>query len=398
LLELNELAVDEPNSFVDGPFGSDMKTSDYVDAGVPLIRIQNVRPNQFLSKEIRYISEAKARQLARHEYRPGDLVITKLGEPCGVACVVPESAGTGVIVADIVRFRGDKRRVDHRYLSHYINSPTAASWVAREAKGTTRQRVNLSNFRRLPVPLPSLPEQRRIAEVLDKADALRAKRRAALAQLDTLTQSIFLDMFGDPATNPKGWPIKQLAELVRGDDTINYGVVQPGDETEGGVPLVRVGDLVEGKVRRSGLKRIAPSIEAAYRRSRLRGDEILISCVGSIGVVALADESVKGFNIARAVARIPLADTMNRLFVAAYLVTDHVQRYFVNELRTVSQPTLNIKQISETAIVTPPIEMQLEFARRVSAVQKLGAAHRQFLAEMDALFGSLQHRVFGGAL
>ena len=57
------------------------------------------------------------------------------------------------------------------------------------------------------LPLPPLPEQRRIAEILDKADALRAKRRAALAQLDTLTQSIFLDMFGDPATNPKGWPV-----------------------------------------------------------------------------------------------------------------------------------------------------------------------------------------------
>ena len=134
---------------------------------------------------------------------------------------------------------------------------------------------------KLEIPLPPLAEQRRIAEILDKADALRAKRRAALAQLDTLTQSIFLDMFGDPATNPKGWSITPLACLVRDDDTINYGVVQPGDDIEEGVPLIRVSDLVGGKVNRSGLKRIASSIEAAYKRSRLRGDEILISCVGS---------------------------------------------------------------------------------------------------------------------
>src|SRR5262245_29163243 len=90
---LEDLAAPEPNSFVDGPFGSNLKTSDYVEMGVPLIRIQNVKPNQFLSKELRYISETKARQLARHDYRPGDLIITKLGEPCGVACLVPEEAG-----------------------------------------------------------------------------------------------------------------------------------------------------------------------------------------------------------------------------------------------------------------------------------------------------------------
>ena len=174
--------------------------------------------------------------------------------------------------------------------------------------------------------------------------------------------------------------------------------MQPGDDLDEGVPLVRVGDLIEGEVRHSELKRIAPSIEAAYKRSRLRGDEILVSCVGSIGVVALANESVKGFNIARAVARIPLAETTSRLFMAAYLSTDFVQRYFINELRTVSQPTLNIKQLSETTVVLPPIPLQREFARRVTAVEALKTAQRASLAELDALFATLQHRAFRGEL
>lgn len=130
-------------------------------------------------------------------------------------------------------------------------------------------------------------ERRRIAEILDKADGLRAMRRAALAQFDTLTQSIFLDMFGDPATNPKRFPTKPLASLVRDDDTINYGVVQPGDDLDEGIPLVRVGDLVEGKVRHSDLKRIAPSIEATYKRSRLRGDE-LVRILDTVRAMAIA--------------------------------------------------------------------------------------------------------------
>ena len=266
---------------------------------------------------------------------------------------IPHAFGFGSTEFHVVRPIPNK--LDPRFLLHFLRMPDFRAQGERRMTGSAGQRRVPADFlSTFDIPLPPLPTQRRLAEVLDRAEALRAKRRAALAQLDSLTQSLFLDLFGDPATNPKGFPKKPLASLVRDDDTINYGVVQPGDDLDEGVPLVRVGDLIEGKVRHSDLKRIAPSIEAAYKRSRLRGDEILVSCVGSIGVVALANESVKGFNIARAVARIPLAETTSRLFMAAYLSTDFVQRYFTNELRTVSQPTLNIKQIAETIVVLPP--------------------------------------------
>ena len=84
--------------------------------------------------------------------------------------------------------------------------------------------------------------------------------------------------------------------------------------------------------------------------------------------------------------------------MAAYLSTDFVQRYFTNELRTVSQPTLNIKQLAETTVVLPPIDLQREFARRATAVEKLKAAQCASLTELDALFACLQHRAFRGEL
>jgi type I restriction enzyme S subunit len=331
----------------------------------------------------------------------GDVLVAKI-TPCFengkiVQARLTQRVGFGSTEFHVVRPRANK--LDARYTLHFLRRGNVRLAGERRMTGSAGQRRVPENFlAKLEIPLPPLAEQRRIAEVLDRAEALRAKRRAALAQLDSLTQSLFLDLFGDPATNPKGFPKKRLAELVRDDDTINYGVVQPGDDLDEGVPLVRVGDLIEGKVRHSELKRIAPSIEAAYKRSRLRGDEILVSCVGSIGVVALANESVKGFNIARAVARIPLAESASRLFMAAYLSTDFVQRYFTNELRTVSQPTLNIKQLSETIVVLPPIELQREFARRVTAVETLKTTQRASLAELDALFATLQHRAFRGEL
>lgn len=287
-------------------------------------------------------------------------------------------------------------KVHAKFLYHWLRMNRA--YLESLGNGATFKEVSKAVVSRIEILLPPLAEQLRIAEVLDQAESLRAKRRAAFTQFDTLTRSIFLDLFGDPVTNQKGFPRVPLASLVRCDDTINYGVVQPGDDLDEGVPLVRVGDLRDGRVSRAALKRIAPAIEAAYKRSRLRGDEILVSCVGSVGVIALADESNKGFNIARAVARIPLAGTTDRTFMAAYLKTDFVQRFFTNELRTVSQPTLNIKQLSETTVVLPPIDLQHEFALRVATVEKLKTAHNASLTEMDALFTTLQHRAFRGEL
>ena len=291
-----------------------------------------------------------------------------------------------------------RNRVDPRYFSHYFRTTDYRRTASNLAAGANINNLKNEHLDNLLIPLPTLDEQRRIANILDQADALRAKRREALAELDCLAQSIFIEMFGDPARNPQGWPRKPLAELIAKNDSINYGVVQPGDDVDNGVPLVRVGDLIDGQVRHENLKRIAPEIERSYQRSRLKGDEILVSCVGSVGVVALASERERGFNIARAVARIRVGDEVVREFLATQLQTTAVQRYFTQELRTVSQPTLNIKQIAETQLICPPLAMQRLFADRLGAVR---ATRKRLIASSElteSMFHSLQHRAFRGEL
>ena len=108
---------------------------------------------------------------------------------------------------------------------HCINSPGVRSEIGGYVTGTTRSRISRGNLSKVEIPLPPLPEQRRIATILDQADALRAKRREALAQLGSLTQSIFIEMFGDIATNSKHWDIKTLSEVTKfenGDRSSNY--------------------------------------------------------------------------------------------------------------------------------------------------------------------------------
>ena len=345
------------------------------------------------------VADGSAIGSAKQVVEPQDVLLSKIVPHIRRTWVVGGDRGRRLIASgEWIVFRSP--RAEPGYLRQVLRSdPFHVQFMQTVAGvGGSLLRARPAQVARISIPLPPLPEQRRIAAILDQADALRAKRRQALAQLDSLTQSIFIEMFGDPSRNPKSWPETVLSKLVRENDTINYGVVQPGDALDEGIPLVRVGDLVDGEFSSTTLKRIDPIIESAYKRSRLRGDEILVSCVGSIGVTVLATPAMKGFNIARAVARIPLADRANRIFIASYLQTDAVQNYFTAELRTVTQPTLNIKQIAETKVFSPPLALQEVFATRIQAVESLKTTHRAALAESNALFASLQHRAFAGQL
>ena len=137
----------------------------------------------------------------------------------------------------------DESRVNIHFLARFL----AHRGFRDVTTGTSQPQIIRQNLVRVLVPLPPLPEQRRIAEILDKADALRAKRRAALAQLDTLTQSIFLDIFGDPISNPRGWPTVRFEQLC---ERVTVGiVVQPASYyVSEGVPALRSLNIRPGKI------------------------------------------------------------------------------------------------------------------------------------------------------
>jgi type I restriction enzyme S subunit len=326
-----------------------------------------------------------------HSYNHAEptIVIGCRGSCGGVHVTEPHSWVTGNAMAldDL-----DTEVVDLRFLVWALKTDGLKDAVT----GTSQPQITQLSLRRIHIPLPPIEEQRRIVAVLDSADAIRAKRNQAIGKLDTLSQAVFIQMFGDPSSAEGDWAI--LDELVRDGDTINYGVVQPGDQVANGRPLIRVGDLAGGRVDHSSIKYIDPAIDAKYRRSKLVGDEILISCVGSTGAVALATAAEAGWNIARAVARVPLSASVRREYVAAFLGMPFAQRYFANELRTVSQPTLNIKQIRETPVRVPSASEQDRFVGRIAHIDCLRSNYQRSLSALDSLFASLQQRAFRGEL
>lgn len=310
--------------------------------------------------------------------------------------VLPDEPG--IATTELVPLLPDPSRCDRGYLAHYLRSPRFVDWATARTAGAKMPRLNMKEFRAHKIPLPPLPEQRRIAAILDKADALRAKRREAIAKCDQLLQSVFLDMFGDPVTNPRGWRTSALAEISDAKDRINYGVVQPGEDLANGVPLVRVGDIDGGVLDTSQIKHISPDIESRYSRSRLKGNELLVSCVGSIGLVADVPEWAAGHNIARAITRVPLAVPAMRPFVRECLRTPGVQRYFSEKTRTVSQPTLNVQFVKEAPIILPPVEEISRFKSVADQVKKQRSLIGRSELGLDASFDSLQHLAFAGRL
>lgn len=202
---LGEVAASVPNAIVDGPFGSNLKQSDYVEEGVPVLQGKNITNDRFRWFDVRFISDRKAAELRRSSVRVGDILIIKIGS-IGYSAIVEDLNGFefAIIPANLAKVTPDLVKVDVVYLHRWLTSVEAKRYLNSVASKTAQPALSLGKIKSLPVPLPPLTEQKRIAGILDAADALRAKRRAALAQLDALAQSLFLDLFGDPVTNPKG--------------------------------------------------------------------------------------------------------------------------------------------------------------------------------------------------
>ena len=151
----SEFVVDPKSDIVDGPFGSNLKASEYTYSGIPIARIQNVKRFNFVDKNIRFVTTEKAEELHRHTFVRGDILITKLGDPLGLACEVPESFDYGIIVADLVRLRPNLKVCAKPYLIYLLNSDVVIKQIETHVKGTTRPRINLGVIRNLSLPLAS---------------------------------------------------------------------------------------------------------------------------------------------------------------------------------------------------------------------------------------------------
>ena len=191
---LSLLAEESNHSFVDGPFGSDLKTGDYLDSGIPLIQLNNIRDGKHLLSNLKFISKSKRDQLLRHTTKDGDVVIAKMADPVARAAVVSDVFPEYVIVADCVKMTPNLELVDLNFLIWSVNSDSVRISAELASSGTTRIRINLGQIKKLKIPYPSLSEQTQIAHFLDyetaRIDALIAEQERLIALLKEKRQAV----------------------------------------------------------------------------------------------------------------------------------------------------------------------------------------------------------------
>ncbi|MBI4659787.1 MAG: restriction endonuclease subunit S [Verrucomicrobia bacterium] len=330
--------------------------------------------------------------LPTHEFDEPAVILSSIGARCG-KCFYAE--GKWASLANTQLIFPDTTKADVRFLWIQLNDESR--W---HRSGTGQPFIKPSDVKTHRVLLPPLAEQRRIAEVLDRAEALRAKRRAALAHLDALTQSLFLDLFGDPATNPKRWPMKQLGDVAT--EVYRYPAYYGITYEDDGVPEIR-GELLNADgsmvTDRTRLRFISAKTSARFPKTVLATGDLVMSVRRTIGKIGLVPPELAGGQITANLIRIALDQTvLDPLFAWNVTQTAFFKQQITNACSSTTILTIKAPDLKRLPVPLPPISLQREFARRVTAVEALKTAQRASLAELDALFATLQHRGFRGEL
>lgn len=389
--------------------GINFKPDDVVPTGTPgsvaCMRTKNVQAELDLS-DVWSVGEQFVRRDDQF-LQAGDVLVSSANSwnLVGKCCWIPELPGRASFGGFVSVLRPRRAKVEPRFLFRWFSSDRIQTTLRSFGQQTTNiSNLNTDRCLKLPLPLPPLAEQRRIAVVLDRAEALRAKRRAALAQLDSLTQSLFLDLFGDDGANPKKWPVRAVSDYVRefqGGKSIES---ESGENVITRNRVLKVSAVTGMKFLAHESKPVPDSYEPPKEHFAKPGD-LLFSRANTtelVGAVAYVESTPPNVllpdKLWRFVWRDPAA--IEPLFVWALFQTAALRREIGRRATGTSGSMKNISQEKLFGIHTilPPIPLQREFARRVTAVEALKTAQRASLAELDALFATLQHRAFRGEL
>ena len=308
------------------------------------------------------------------------------------------TASTGFCV-----LRPDNDKLDSRFLFHWVKTDVFVRRMVDVATGANYPAVSDAKVKASKIPLPPLAEQKRIARILDAADALRAKRREALAQLETLIQSTFLDMFGDPVES--GWPMVTVEAFTSGQS----GSIRTGpfgsqllhsEFVNEGIRVLGIDNAVANEFREGKPRFITAQKYEQLRRYTVRPRDVLITIMGTCGRCAIAPDGMGTAINTKHLCCITLDQRkcLPEFMQSWFLRHPIARRYLERNAKGAIMSGLNMRVIKALPIPTVPLDLQRRFAEIAQCVEQQKASQRAHLAELDTLFASLQSRAFQGDL
>lgn len=402
---LGFLAKEHKAAFVDGPFGSDLKTSDYKDSGVPLIQLNNIRDSKHVMRNMKFVTEEKKKKLTRHIALPCDVVIAKMADPVARAAVVTSEYPEYVIVADCVKLTPNTNLVDLAYLVWAINSDVVRINAELVSTGTTRIRINLSELKKLKIPYPTFSEQKAISNFLDhetaKIDTLIDKQQQLIKLLKEKRQAVISHAVTkglNPDAPMKDSGVEWLGEVPEHWVVNKFGyisqVVRGGSPRPAGDPTLFNGDYSpwvtvaeitkDDEIYLTETETFLTKKGSEQCRVFLSGTLLLSNSGATLGVPAIlkidanANDGVVGFENLQ----------LNSEFAYFYLST------LTEDLRErikqgSGQPNLNTDIVKDISVPVPPWD---EVGQIVSSIKKLREDYSKLIAKATSAIKLMQER------
>lgn len=363
--------------------GFAFKSEKYVSEGARVIRITNVQKGKIVDNDPKFYSLNENSNLLNYRIFENDILMSLTGN-VGRVGRFPKEMLPAFINQRVCRLKSKSELLDEEYLFQFLNSDIFEREAVNNSSGAAQLNLSTKWIEDFKIPLPPLEEQKRIATLLDTADSLRQKDKALLQKYDALAQSLFLELFGDPVRNEKGWEKKKLSAVGKLDRGKSKHRPRNAPELlNGPYPLIQTGDVANAK---SYIKEYKSTYsEIGLKQSKLWTKGTLcitiaanIAKTGILTFDACFPDSVVGF--------IPNEQT-NTDFVQHWL--SFLQKMLEDSAPESAQKNINLGILKELEIICPPIELQNQFAEQIQLIEKQKELVQENLKKSEALFMGL---------
>jgi type I restriction enzyme, S subunit len=377
-----------------GTTPSRSKYDRYFGGGIPWVKSGELRESIISNSEETITEEALA-ETALKIAPKGAILVAMYGANVGRVGILDIDATTNQAICHIVP---EKDKADSRYIFHALQQKLP-EFISRSVGGA-QPNISQQIIRDTKIFLPPIDQQKRIAAILDKAEELRSLRRQSIEQLDILSRSIFIEMFGDPIKNEKGWEFITMNECAEKIQIGPFGTqLHEEDYIENGIPLINPTHIRDGRIFPNKSFSISIQKHEELKQYHLKKHDVILGRRGEMGRCAIVSEVEEGWLCGTGSLFIRFKATLlNSAYLFSVLSHQSIKRYLEEASQGVTMANLNKTIVSQIPIQTPPLSLQQEFAQRIEAIEHLKSQHRESLVQLDKLFASLQHRAFRGEL
>lgn len=371
--------------------GANIKQKKDAD-GFPITRIETLSGGVFNRDRMGYAGIHDLSKYANYVLESKDLLMSHINSKTYIGRTVEykrNNEETIIHGMNLLRLKAIHELIDSTFFAYYTQSGDFKSKIARIRKDAVNQSsFAISDLKRFDIPLPPKSTQLAIVSELDKINELIRLKKEQLKDFDNLAQSLFYEMFGDPVENEKGWEVKKLKEIVSDNCSISYGIVQPGDGVENGVPVVRPVDMTKTFVSRRGLKNTTKEISESYKRTILKGNEILMCVRGTTGLISMATPELQGCNVTRGITPIECGPTCDKWFIFYQILNPAIQHHIAEYTRGIALKQINMKDVRDIPLCLPPLPLQRLFAQRIEQIEREKSEVQKSIQDLETLLAS----------